>query len=49
MALKKEFDSLNKNGVWTVVDLPKDRKSIGNNWVSAKETQTEKWNATKQD
>ena len=33
MAIQKEFDSLIKNDVWDIVDLPEGRKAIGSKWV----------------
>jgi hypothetical protein len=36
MAIKKELESMEKCGVWTMIhqkDMPKERKIIGNRWV----------------
>jgi hypothetical protein len=36
MAIKKELESMEKGGVWTIIhqkDMPKERKIIGNRWV----------------
>lgn len=32
-AMKDEMNSIAKNGTWTLVDLPKNRKAIGSKWV----------------
>ena len=32
-AMDKEMESLRKNDVWELVELPKDRKAIGSKWV----------------
>ena len=32
-AMDKEMESLYKNDVWELVELPKDRKAIGSKWV----------------
>ena len=32
-AMKDEIESINKNNVWELTDLPKDRKAIGCKWV----------------
>lgn len=32
-AMQEEMDSMKKNQVWELVDLPKGRKSVGNKWV----------------
>lgn len=32
-AMREEMDSMAKNYVWELVDLPPTRKSIGNKWV----------------
>ena len=31
--MKDEIDSMAKNDVWELVDLPPGRKAIGNKWV----------------
>ena len=33
IAMKEEMDSMDKNKVWELVDLPPNRKAIGNKWV----------------
>ena len=33
MAMKEEMDSLEKNEIWDLVELPKDRKVVGCKWV----------------
>ena len=32
-AMRDELDSMAKNDVWELVDLPPGRKAIGNKWV----------------
>ena len=32
-AMKDEIDSIEKNEVWELCDLPKDRKSVGCKWI----------------
>ena len=32
-AMEKEMNSLSKNDVWELVELPKDRKAVGSKWV----------------
>ena len=32
-AMETEIDSLHKNDVWDLVELPKDRKAVGSKWV----------------
>ena len=32
-AMEKEMESLHCNDVWELVELPKDRKAVGNKWV----------------
>ncbi|GJV14374.1 ribonuclease H-like domain-containing protein [Tanacetum coccineum] len=32
-AMNSEMDSLLRNDTWEIVDLPKDRKAIGNKWI----------------
>ena len=34
--MKEELESIEKNKVWELVDLPSDRKPIGCNWVLKK-------------
>ena len=33
IAIKEEMDLMDKNKVWELVDLPLNRKAIGNKWV----------------
>ena len=33
IAMLDELDSMMKNGVWDLVDLPSNRRVIGNKWV----------------
>ncbi|XP_052188824.1 uncharacterized mitochondrial protein AtMg00820-like [Diospyros lotus] len=33
ITMKEEMDSMDKNKVWELVDLPLNRKAIGNKWV----------------
>jgi len=33
-AMRDEMDSMMRNQVWKLVDLPPGHKSIGNKWVS---------------
>ena len=35
-AMREEIESIEKNQVWQLVDLPKDRKAIGCKWVLRK-------------
>ena len=37
-AMQKEMESISSNGVWDLVELPKDRKPVGNKWVFKKKT-----------
>ena len=32
-AMQEEMDSMSKNQVWELVDLPPGRKAIGNKWI----------------
>ena len=32
-AIKEELDSIIKNDVWELVELPKNRKAIGSKWI----------------
>ena len=32
-AMNNEMESLRKNYVWELVELPKDRKAVGSKWV----------------
>ena len=31
--MKEELESMQKNQIWDLVDLPSNRKAIGNKWV----------------
>ena len=33
LAMKEEMDALENNKTWDLVELPKDRKSVGYKWV----------------
>ena len=33
LAMEKEFNSLDENNVWDMVDLLEDRKAVGSKWV----------------
>ena len=37
-AMKSEMGSMYKNQVWTLVDLPNDRKAVENKWIFKKKT-----------
>ena len=37
-AMKSEIGSMYENKVWTLVDLPDDRKAIENKWIFKKRT-----------
>ena len=37
-AMKSEIDSMYTNKVWTLVDIPEDRKAIENKWIFKKKT-----------
>ena len=37
-AIKSEIGSMCENQVWTLVDLPDDRKAIENKWIFKKKT-----------
>ena len=37
-AMKSEMGSIHKNKVWTLVDLPDDRKAIENKWIFKRKT-----------
>ena len=37
-AMKSEMGSMYENKVWTLVDLPVDRKAIKNKWIFKKKT-----------
>src|SRR4051812_30571121 len=36
--MKSEIDSMYTNKVWTLVDIPKDRKAVDNKWIFKKKT-----------
>ena len=35
-AMEKEMESLHKNDVWELVELPKDRKAVGSGYFNSK-------------
>ena len=37
-AMKSEIGSMDENEVWTLTDLPDDRRAIENKWVFKKKT-----------
>ena len=37
-AMKSEIQSMYDNKVWTLVDLPEDRKAVENKWIFKKKT-----------
>jgi len=37
-AMKSEMESMNENQVWTLVDLPNDRKAVENKWIFKRKT-----------
>src|ERR1041385_904761 len=37
-AMKSEIDSMYANKVWTMVDIPEDRKAVENKWIFKKKT-----------
>jgi hypothetical protein len=37
-AMKSKMESLYENQVWTLVDLPNDRKAVQNKWIFKKKT-----------
>src|SRR3954465_10211872 len=37
-AMKSEIDSMYTNKVWTLVDIPEDRKAVENKWIFKKNT-----------
>ena len=37
-AMKSEIGSMYENKLWTLVDLPNDRKTIENKWIFKKKT-----------
>jgi hypothetical protein len=40
-AMKSEIGSMYENKVWTLVDLPDDRRAIENKWIFKKKTDTD--------
>lgn len=40
-AIKEELDSLHKNNTWTVIDKPKNCKTIGSKWIFKNKLQTD--------
>ena len=40
-AMKSEMGSMYENKVWTLIDLPDDRRAIENKWIFKKKTNTE--------
>ena len=40
-AMEKEIESLRKNDVWELADLPKGRKAVGSKWVLKIKTDAE--------
>ena len=40
-AMKSEIGSMYENKVWTLVDLPDDRRPIENKWIFKKKTHTD--------
>ena len=41
VAMQKEMESIHSNEVWDLVELPKDRKPVGNKWVFKKKTKAD--------
>ena len=41
VAMQKEMESIHSNEVWDLVELPKDRKLVGNKWVFKKKTKAD--------
>ena len=39
--MKSEIGSMYENKVWTLVDLPDDRRAIENKWIFKKKTNTD--------
>ena len=37
-AMKSEMESMYENQVWTLVDLPNDRKAVENKWIFKRKT-----------
>ena len=40
-AMKSEMESMYENQVWTLVDLPNDRKAFENKWIFKRKTDTD--------
>jgi hypothetical protein len=40
-AMKSEIRSMYDNQVWTLVDIPSDRKAVENKWIFKKKTNTD--------
>jgi hypothetical protein len=40
-AMKSEIRSMYDNQVWTLVDIPNDRKAVENKWIFKKKTDTD--------
>ena len=40
-AMKSEMGSMYKNKVWTLIDLPNDRRVIENKWIFKRKTDTD--------
>ena len=40
-AMKSEIGSMYENEVWTLIDLPDDRRAIGNKWILYRKTDTD--------
>ena len=39
--MQKEMDSIYSNDVWDLVELPENRKLVGNKWVFKKKTKAD--------
>ena len=40
-AMKSEMGSMYENKVWTLIDLPDDRRAIENKWIFKRKTNTD--------
>ena len=40
-AMKSEMGSMYENKVWTLIDLPNDRRAIKNKWIFKRKTDTD--------
>ena len=40
-AMKSEIGSMYENKVWTLIDLPDDRRAIENKWIFKRKTYTD--------